>query len=228
MSELKVNLLDTASCTLGLAIIQAQLGGNISVNIETANGYTLEGVNDASTQPPATGQISTNPENRQPVEENDDDAGEGDPSQPDTAGNMWNPEFHTSPPKTTKAGTWRIAPGKADAFKAYLEAQKQPAPEHTEPGALANSAMPGMGGAMPGMPGMGGAMPGIEGNDTPPPAPDYETMCNRFIAMSEAGKIPDPLALYKASGVTDPNALMTNETLRAALWAELDKIDAQG
>lgn len=218
MSKLVVNLLDTASCTAALSIIQAQMGGSVLAA-------------PAAVETPAAiennAQISTNPENRAPVEETAPAADDLDASKPDSAGNMWNGEFHVSPPKQNKDKTWRVSPGKAEAFKAFLDgaantapaetADNAPAPEHTAPGAMAQQAMGGM-------PGMGAGMPGIGGTDTPPVAPSYDELCTRFIEMNNAGKIADPMALYASAGVTDPNALMTNDTLRAALWAKLDEI----
>lgn len=212
MTKLIINLLDSASIAMGLSV----LNGASTTPVAVLNG--------ASATPVAVqngAQISTNPENRQPTGETQTAAAPGlDTTQPDSAGVMWNPEFHVSPAKQTASGKWSVASGKAAALKAFLEQQTttgQTPAAVTQPdttAAVANNAMPGMGG-MPGM----STVP-----DTPPVAPSYDQVCQKFIELNNAGKIPDPFAFYGSAGITDPNSLITNETDRASLWAAMAAI----
>lgn len=163
-------------------------------------------------------EISTNPENR--VDPNNpDDSGEVDSN-----GMPWNPEIHASTRTKNADGTWKVQRGKADEAKAAVEAFKaqqapsevesQPEPEHNETPAPAPQMMDMPGATMP-----------APSPEIPAPVITYEQIVERFTKLMEAGKITDYQVIYNAAGVVNPADLQTNESLRAALWAELDKVE---
>ena len=157
-------------------------------------------------------QIRTNPEDRQ------------DPNETPTVdchGMPWNPEIHASTKNLNADGSWKAARGKADEAKqAIVDFEKAQVAE-TE--AAQTEAKP-TGGMPGGMPGAAKTMPAPD-PEIPPRVIEFAELTERFIGMMESGKITDYQVPYKAAGVTNPDELETNESLRAALWAELDKIE---
>ena len=135
----------------------------------------------------------------------------------DVDGMPWDAEVHAESRALNDDGTWRAKRGKAEeakkaraAFKAGGGAVEAPEP--------AKRMMPGLTAA------------DIPGGDEDEDAPvTYDTLYGKTTSMMERGIIDPPaiIGLYKKVGITDPNVLDTNETLRAALYAELCAIEPE-
>ncbi|MDK3075163.1 hypothetical protein QO034_18910 [Sedimentitalea sp. JM2-8] len=133
----------------------------------------------------------------------------------DADGLPYDPEIHADPKSFTAKGTWRSKRGKskeADEARAAFKAAggAEAAPETTP------AATP----AMPGMPGAAKAAP----------APvSFDQMLDKTLGMMQRGKIDADgvTALYAKLGIPDPSALETNESYRAALFAELCAIEPE-
>lgn len=129
----------------------------------------------------------------------------------DADGLPYDPEIHADPKSFTAKGTWRSKRGKskeADEARAAFKAAggAEAAPETTP--------------AMPGMPGAAKAAP----------APvSFDQMLDKTLGMMQRGKIDADgvTALYAKLGIPDPSALETNESYRAALFAELCAIEPE-
>lgn len=131
----------------------------------------------------------------------------------DARGMPHDPAIHAKTKTKDKDGFWKAMRGKADEAKAAIDAFGAPA--YDPP--TGNAGMPATG--MPGMPQMPVA-------DIPPAPVSYDEMVKMFIGMMEDGTITDAGAVYADVGVTDPNELQTNETLRAAMVAHLKLLSA--
>lgn len=153
----------------------------------------------------------------EPVEQMDEETGEI--KTVDADGFAYDPELHTEARSVTAAGLWKAKRGKAEAEAAARAAFKSAGATTAEVAPVVD-AMP-VEAAIPTIPGLPAAA--VERAPV-----TLEALIQRLQAGMSAGKIgPNgaPLAdLYARAGSPDPNAYATNETLRAALWAELDKI----
>lgn len=135
----------------------------------------------------------------------------------DSDGLPYDPEIHAMPKSFTAEGQWRSKRGKAGeanaaraAFKASGGAVAPPAPVVTPVVTAAPAAR--------GMP-----MPAAA------PAPvTYDALFNKTTGMMDRGVIDydGVVALYASIGLTDPSVLETNESMRAALFTALTKIEA--
>lgn len=133
----------------------------------------------------------------------------------DSDGLPYDPEIHADPKSFTSSGTWRSKRGKSKeaqearaAFKAAGGAEEPPVVEHVAAPA-----------GMPGMPAAAKAAP----------APvTFDKLIDKTLGMMERGKIDEPgvTGLYAKIGLADPSTLETNESMRAALYAELTAIEA--
>jgi hypothetical protein len=137
----------------------------------------------------------------------------------DSDGFPYDAELHAESRAVNADGRWKVKRGKAEAEANARAAFKAAGATTTEVEAPA-AAMP-VEAAAPVIPGMPAAAV-----ERAPIALD--ALIARLQSGMGSGKIGasgTPLAdLYGRAGSPDPNAYATNETLRAALWAELDKI----
>lgn len=153
----------------------------------------------------------------------------------DKNGTPWLADVHSSSKAKNQDGTWRARKGvdkavvkqaeeaarAGSAARADQVAQTQPVAAAEPSPAVAG--MPALGGMPAGMP-MG--MPTMPVTAPEPQPITYQQVIDRFTELHNAGKVDanSIQGLYQKAGVTNPNDLSTNETLRAALMAEFDKI----
>lgn len=135
----------------------------------------------------------------------------------DGDGMPYDPEIHASPKSFTSDGNWRAKRGKAEEAKEARAAFKAGGGNVTPPETETKPAMPGMPGAAP-----------AAAEEKAAPV-TYETLLDKTVGMMERGKIDGDavMALYGKIGVTDPSSLETNESQRAALYAELCAIEPE-
>lgn len=133
----------------------------------------------------------------------------------DADGMEWNPDYHSTPKSFTDDGLWRSKRGKAEEAKAARAAFK--ARGGAEP--VAAPAMPGAGG-MPAMP--------VAAPVLPPPV-SFERLVGKITGMMQRGKITaDHLGpMYAKVGATSAQQFETNESLRAALMADLVALEPE-
>lgn len=162
--------------------------------------------------------------------DDDDTAGPGETvntSGADTFGVPYNPAFHAKAKTTNADGSWRRSKGMSAEQKAAADAYEAPfkaAPTNTQPPV---AGMPGLGAAMPApvaMPGIPAALP-LPVVPVVAPVIDYESLVAKLTTKMQAGTITSEMiaGLYAAAGLTDVNALITDETLRSKLDAEINK-----
>lgn len=133
-------------------------------------------------------------------------------SNTDADGLPYDPEIHATPKSQTAEGLWRSKRGKskeADAARAAFKAAG---------GVMTPAVMPTAAPIMPGMP--------IARAATPEPI-TMEKLIDKTTGMITRGKVTsdDVVRLYGEIGLTDPGALETNESMRAALYANLAEIE---
>lgn len=164
----------------------------------------------------------------------DDGAGDNaaDPSTLDKAGVPWLESVHASTKGQTKDGFWRGGKGVTKEQRVAAEnawkQQNAAVPTFTPPPSPFNGApVPGFtpppAMQMPGFPAPTMQMPGF-------PAPieqpvSYEDIAALYQRLMTLGKVNEGniMKVYQDAGVTDPSALVTDETLRRRLHAELSK-----
>lgn len=149
----------------------------------------------------------------------------------------WLESVHASTKGKNADGTWKRKKGVTkeamEAAENAWRAAQASAPTFTIPGSIAGGAPvtlpnPDQPAVMPGLPGAGmpGGMPTMP---VEPPKPvSYQDMVAVYQELASAGKIDATTinALYVRAGVTDVNALVTDETLRRSVVAELNKLRA--
>lgn len=161
----------------------------------------------------------------------------------DKNGTPWLADVHSSSKAKNQDGTWRARKGVDKAVVKQAEEAARAgsaarADQVGQPGTFADVAagvaaaetpqaaptgMPALGGMPAGMP-MG--MPTMPVTAPEPQPITYQQVVDRFTALHNAGKVDAQSiqGIYQAAGITNPQDLNTNETLRAALMAEFDKI----
>ena len=161
----------------------------------------------------------------------------------DKNGTPWLADVHSSSKAKNQDGTWRARKG---VDKAVVKQAEETARADLNNGGQVTTTVAGGAGtqfdvttdapitaAPTGMPALGGMPAGMPmGMPTMPvtaPEPQpitYQQVIDRFTELHNAGKVDanSIQGLYQKAGVTNPNDLSTNETLRAALMAEFDKI----
>ena len=146
----------------------------------------------------------------------------------DKNGTPWLADVHSSSKAKNQDGTWRARKGVDKAVVKQAEeaaragsAARADQVAQTQP--VAQTGMPALGGMPAGMP-MG--MPTMPTTAPEPQPVTYQQVVDRFTALHNAGKVDAQSiqGIYQAAGITNPQDLNTNETLRAALMAEFDKI----
>lgn len=189
-----------------------------------AGRSTVVSVNDSTAIPAGAGTPA--------APENDEAEDDDQPAAPPIAV-PWLENVHASTKGKNADGTWKRKKGVTkeamEAAENAWRAAQVAAPTFTVPGSIAGGAPvtlpnPDQPAVMPGMPGAG-AMPG--GMPAAPPAPvSYQDMVNVYQEIAGLGKIDATSinALYLRAGVQDVNALVTDETLRRAVVAELNKL----
>lgn len=136
----------------------------------------------------------------------------------DSDGLPYDPEIHATPKSFTSEGQWRSKRGKSKealearaAFKANGGAVVPPVVAPVVPADTTSPVVRGM------------PMPAAA------PAPvTYDALFNKTASMMDRGVIDyeGVMALYASIGLTDPAVLETNESMRAALFTALTKIEA--
>ena len=132
----------------------------------------------------------------------------------DADGMEWNPEYHSTPKSFTEDGNWRAKRGAAEAAKAARAAFK------AQGGAVAAAAP-----AMPAMP----TAPVAPAMPVMAPPVSFERVVAKITGMMQRGKLDMSAisGLYAKVGATDNRQFETNESLRAALFAELSAIEPE-
>jgi hypothetical protein len=160
----------------------------------------------------------------------------------DARGVIWDARFHASTKNTNQDGSWKARRGMSDAEKADAEAYESaftnPAPVASEPEPVADdSAIPAF------LQKSAAAAPVVPSAPTPPTAPaapvvaptpapvTYDALIAKFTAVQADPKVgTDKLManlarIYEAAGCSaDGSSLQTNETQRAVVMAELEKL----
>lgn len=150
----------------------------------------------------------------------------GDPNERDRDGIPWLAGIHATTRGKTKEGLWRGAKGVTTEQRAAAEApyrghqQTMQVPTFLQPAGAAPVTIPVM--PMPGS--VAPVMPSMPMPVAPPPV-DYQTLVTKLTGQMNAGKLTNEqvYAIYTACGITDPTALMTDETLRRKMMTELEK-----
>lgn len=158
----------------------------------------------------------------------------------DARGVIWDARFHASTKNTNQDGSWKARRGMSDAEKsdaeAYESAFTDPAPAAADPVAD-DSAIPAF------LQKPAAAAPVVPSAPTPPAAPaapvvaptpapvTYDALIAKFTAVQADPKVgTDKLManlarIYEAAGCSaDGSSLQTNETQRAVVMAELEKL----
>jgi hypothetical protein len=173
----------------------------------------------------------------------DGDEGEAITGTTDKFGVTWDARYHSTTKNTNKDGSWKRVKGLSDAAKAeadvYEAAQKAAAVTvaapvvpltlpvaETAPVVAETVAAPVVGlptGLPTGAAPIGLPMPVAP--VTPPPV-TYEEVVAKYqaVAAVNPGAVADYVALYASVGITDPNALQTDETLRRKLFDKLTEL----
>ena len=186
----------------------------------------LTGRNDAPAQ------TTTAPATEQPAPAVDETkaAPTGDAAV-DESGMPYNASIHASPPSTKTDGTWKVKKGQAEAAKAALAAFKASGGGVTPPVIEQPDAAP------TGMPGTETkaaptGMPGAAPIPTAEPVA-LDVVMAKWTGLMESGALSAERATeicVKVTGNTDATThyptFQTNETARAALYAELNAIEA--
>lgn len=150
----------------------------------------------------------------------------GDPNERDAAGIPWLAGIHATTRGKTKEGLWRGAKGVTTEQRTAAEApyrgqpQTMQVPTFLQPAGAAPVTIP----VMP-MPGAAPVMPSMPMPVAPPPV-DYPTLVNKLTGLMQTGKLTNDgvFGIYNICGITDPTALMTDETLRRKMMTELEKV----
>lgn len=146
----------------------------------------------------------------------------------DSNGMSWNAEIHTSTKTLNADGSWKAARGKADEAKAAVSAFKAGGGNVTAPETAPAAGMPT---GMPAAGGMPGAAPAADTRDMAPPV-TQATLEEKIIGMMGRGQLAQDkyaeLLTKHGIDLADPSAVLsTNETLRAALYADCCEIEPE-
>lgn len=147
-----------------------------------------------------------------PVAEEEDD------SDTDADGMPYDPDIHSTPKAKTAEGIWRAKRGKAPEAAAARADFKASGGNVTPPEVEEEEVEVEK--TAPQMPAMFGAAKAVA-------APvDRDTVVSKAIDLVERGIVADFQGLCASIGLTDPNVIDTNETMRAALYAKLVEAEA--
>lgn len=143
----------------------------------------------------------------------------------DSNGMSWDAEIHTSTKTMNTDGSWKAARGKAEEAKAAVAAFKAGG------GNVTATATTGMPTGMPAAGGMPGATPAGETRDMAPPV-TQAALEEKIIGMMGRGQLAQDkyaeLLTKHGIDLSDPSAVLsTNETLRAALYADCCEIEPE-
>ncbi|QIG67336.1 putative ribonuclease E/G family protein [Rhizobium phage RHph_TM3_3_9] len=167
----------------------------------------------------------------------------------DSAGVPYDARYHAKTKNFKEDGTWKRAKGLSDALKAEADAfeanakaafaaasaapvvaaSTAPVAELTTyPVAETPAPAAPVVGLPTGAPAVVTGMPGLPMPTAPvaPPPVTYEEVVAKYqaVAQTHAAHVADWQALYASCGITDPNSLTTDETLRRKLFDKLDEI----
>jgi hypothetical protein len=142
----------------------------------------------------------------------------------DSRGFPWVADVHAGTKGKNKDGSWKAKKGVDDAVRAAAE---QAALAHLQSTAAAPVAAPVAAAPVVAPVAAAPAMPVGIVAAAMPPVP-YEKLVEKYSDLAARGMIDmtKVTAIYAKCGVTDPNALATNETLCGAVYAELVALDA--
>lgn len=155
----------------------------------------------------------------------DDDENDGPTAATDKNGVAWSEKYHSNPPKQNADKTWRRRKNLSDSDKLAADAYEAAAPAPVAEPVVASVA-PGVPAAPLGIPGIPVGIPGLPqpAAVVVPPPISYDQLLARFGELHAAN--PDILThvqtvIYPQVGLTDVNALNTDETMRRKLFDAL-------